>query len=225
MQRINKIFFNTIKYSNISTLNTSLNLNLMKLSYRFMSSNNSIESNNEVSNSPDSKKEKKIKWKPKNVIEDDDDVEYITVDSELETDELMNLDLSQARFEDDYPPQYRAREVDKYGQAHGVGRRKTSIARVWIKPGVGQVKINYQDVAEYFTIGERTHALEAFLTSETAGYFDAWCLVHGGGKSGKLSFLFCDIFILFYYFLKSILQSNRSIWSSSSWISKSLRSI
>jgi hypothetical protein len=95
---------------------------------------------------------------------------------------------SEVEYEDwedpSHPTQYRERKVDKYGQAHGVGRRKTAVARVWIKPGVGQVKVNHRDVAEYFQNGARSHALEAFQVTETAGLFDAWCLVRGGGFMG-----------------------------------------
>lgn len=97
---------------------------------------------------------------------------------DLDSDELED-------WEDPlHPTQYRERKIDKYGQAHGVGRRKTAVARVWIKPGVGQVKVNHQDVAEYFQNGARSHALEAFQVTETAGLFDVWCLVRGGGFMG-----------------------------------------
>lgn len=129
------------------------------------------------------------------VVEDVDEEEDfsdgdVDDDSEADMEVISQLDLRDLKFDTPNPPQYRAREVDENGQSHGVGRRKTSVARVWIQPGVGQVKVNYQDVADYFSNGERTHALRALQVSETAGMFDVWCLVHGGGKMGKLLFLF-----------------------------------
>lgn len=108
-------------------------------------------------------------------------------------DETVNEEQNQDGVDSDemeewedplHPTQYRERKVDKYGQAHGVGRRKTAVARVWIKPGVGQVKVNHKDVAEYFQSLPRSHALEAFQVTETAGLFDVWCLVRGGGSMG-----------------------------------------
>jgi small subunit ribosomal protein S9 len=110
---------------------------------------------------------------------DENDENYESEYEDLDSDELED-------WEDPlHPTQYRERKIDKYGQAHGVGRRKTAVARVWIKPGVGQVKVNHQDVAEYFQNGARSHALEAFQVTETAGLFDVWCLVRGGGFMGK----------------------------------------
>jgi hypothetical protein len=112
-----------------------------------------------------------------------------------------------------HPTQYRERKIDKYGQAHGVGRRKTAVARVWIKPGVGQVKVNHQDVAEYFQNGARSHALEAFQVTETAGLFDVWCLVRGGGFMGKKFISYSHILISNSF--------NRTSWCCATWFSSS----
>eukprot|EP01041_Mallomonas_annulata_P013197 gene13197-27911_t len=77
------------------------------------------------------------------------------------------------------------RKVDEFGRAYATGRRKTSVARVWIYEGSGQVTVNDRNVIDYFEAMEREHALEAFLASKTAGMFDVWCTVKGGGTSGQ----------------------------------------
>jgi ribosomal protein S9 len=115
---------------------------------------------------------------------------YSEIDEENDEEEYEQSEIDEYEEWEDplHPTQFRERKVDKYGQAHGVGRRKTAVARVWIKPGVGQVKVNHRDVAEYFQNAARSHALEAFQVTSTAGLFDAWCLVHGGGFMGKKFF-------------------------------------
>eukprot|EP00428_Durinskia_dybowskii_P073806 CAMPEP_0170399446 /NCGR_PEP_ID=MMETSP0117_2-20130122/23962_1 /TAXON_ID=400756 /ORGANISM="Durinskia baltica, Strain CSIRO CS-38" /LENGTH=151 /DNA_ID=CAMNT_0010656115 /DNA_START=59 /DNA_END=511 /DNA_ORIENTATION=+ len=75
--------------------------------------------------------------------------------------------------------------MDEYGRVYGTGRRKTSVARVWIKEGSGQFLINGKRSTEYFTEIPREHAMSPLLATQTAGYFDVWCTVKGGGTSGQ----------------------------------------
>lgn len=73
------------------------------------------------------------------------------------------------------------------GRAHGVGRRKRSIARVWIREGTGEVKVNRQLLVHYFTVRQqRFMALEPFFVTDTAGKFDVSISVNGGGINGTL---------------------------------------
>lgn len=81
--------------------------------------------------------------------------------------------------------QFRERTVDEYGRSYGTGRRKTSVARVWIKEGAGQVSINGRSITDYFQFHQRQHAMEAMELTETAGNFDMMCTVQGGGVSGQ----------------------------------------
>ena len=74
--------------------------------------------------------------------------------------------------------------LDKFGRAYATGRRKTSVARVWINEGSGQFIVNDNHFVEYFQPMQRDHILGAFLVSSTAGMFDIWCTVKGGGMSG-----------------------------------------
>jgi len=73
-------------------------------------------------------------------------------------------------------------EVDYYG----TGRRKTSIARVWLRPGEGNVSINNREVDEYFPRKSWVaHALEPLTTTNTKGKFNVLIKVKGGGLTGQ----------------------------------------
>jgi Ribosomal protein S9/S16 len=78
----------------------------------------------------------------------------------------------------------REKQIDDLGRAYGTGKRKTSIARVWIKDGSGVFIVNDKRFVEYFDSMQRESCLESFMASKTAGLFDVWCTVKGGGVSG-----------------------------------------
>jgi len=78
-------------------------------------------------------------------------------------------------------------KIDEFGRAYGTGRRKSSIARVWIKPGSGEFTINHKKFVDYFQPMEREHTLMSLILTETAGLVDVWCTVKGGGISGNLN--------------------------------------
>lgn len=79
----------------------------------------------------------------------------------------------------------RERKVDKLGRAYGTGRRKTSIARVWIKEGSGQFTVNNKSIIQYFPEIQRQHLLEPLRTTDLAGKFDIVCTAEGGGITGQ----------------------------------------
>ena len=67
-----------------------------------------------------------------------------------------------------------------------VGRRKTSVARVLLRPGQGEWTINGRPKAEYFP--RRTHQMrveEPLLITEMDGQFDVQIRVNGGGLTGQ----------------------------------------
>lgn len=75
---------------------------------------------------------------------------------------------------------------DKLGRAYGTGRRKNSIARVWIKAGTGKFSINSLELSEYFKrLFHQKLALLPFDATKTLGQFDVMCTVKGGGLSGQ----------------------------------------
>lgn len=74
--------------------------------------------------------------------------------------------------------------LDDLGRVYATGKRKRSIARVWIKEGSGELIVNNKSFVDYFQSPQRAHTLEPFNASRTAAMFDVWCTVKGGGMSG-----------------------------------------
>ena len=78
------------------------------------------------------------------------------------------------------------KKVDDLGRAYSTGRRKSSVARVWIKRGSGSVKINGKDEKEYFP--SKSHRLllnQPLVTVERKSELDISCTGFGGGLSGQ----------------------------------------
>ena len=71
-------------------------------------------------------------------------------------------------------------------QIQTVGRRKRSVARVILRPGAGEWKINGRDMDDYFP--RPTHQIrvrEPFKSTDLEGQFDVTARVHGGGLTGQ----------------------------------------
>jgi small subunit ribosomal protein S9 len=69
---------------------------------------------------------------------------------------------------------------------YGTGRRKTSVARVWIKPGSGRFLVNRRPFEEYFPRETlRMIILQPLQVTNTAGQFDVIIRVGGGGPTGQ----------------------------------------
>jgi len=69
---------------------------------------------------------------------------------------------------------------------YGTGRRKTSVARVWLRPGQGQVTVNRRPVAEYFSRETLRLILRQPLElTQMQGQFDVYVTVAGGGIAGQ----------------------------------------
>lgn len=80
----------------------------------------------------------------------------------------------------------RVRQVDDKERAYGTGRRKCSVARVWIQPGQGNFVINDKQFDVYFPmLDHRAAILRPFSETKTLGLWDINCTVQGGGLSGK----------------------------------------
>jgi small subunit ribosomal protein S9 len=68
----------------------------------------------------------------------------------------------------------------------GTGRRKESVARVFLRPGKGDFEVNGRPFDSYFpTEAARASVRQALLATETADKFDVLMIVHGGGISGQ----------------------------------------
>jgi small subunit ribosomal protein S9 len=76
--------------------------------------------------------------------------------------------------------------IDEHGRSYGTGRRKSSIARVWVKRGNGQITVNGKDIREYFARPTQQLIIQqAFTIANREGEFDVVCTVSGGGLSGQ----------------------------------------
>ena len=71
-------------------------------------------------------------------------------------------------------------------QYYGTGRRKTSIARVFLRPGSGKFTVNGRPFDEYFvTDTQRIAARRVLVATELAGTFDMLATVKGGGVTAQ----------------------------------------
>jgi small subunit ribosomal protein S9 len=69
---------------------------------------------------------------------------------------------------------------------HGVGRRKTSVARVYLTPGTGKWEINGRTLGDYFPRPSLVqHIQQPFAATDTLGAFDVKAHVDGGGQTGQ----------------------------------------
>jgi small subunit ribosomal protein S9 len=75
---------------------------------------------------------------------------------------------------------------DELGRSYATGRRKESTARVWIKPGKGDIQVNGKKVVQYFARPVlRMLLTQPFLVADRYNQFDVFCTVSGGGLSGQ----------------------------------------
>ncbi len=77
-------------------------------------------------------------------------------------------------------------QKDELGRSYATGKRKDSVAKVWIKAGKGQIIVNKKDITKYF--GRSTLQMlvkKPFDATNTTDTFDVVCYVEGGGLSGQ----------------------------------------
>jgi small subunit ribosomal protein S9 len=76
--------------------------------------------------------------------------------------------------------------IDADKSFYATGRRKKAVARVWLQNGTGKIEINTRSLEDYF--GRETSRMvfrQPLELTETAGQFDVFCTVAGGGLSGQ----------------------------------------
>ena len=77
-------------------------------------------------------------------------------------------------------------KLDAFGRAYATGKRKDAVARVWIKPGRGQITVNKKDFKQYFARPVLQMLLQQPLAAANrATQFDIIVTVAGGGLSGQ----------------------------------------
>ena len=78
------------------------------------------------------------------------------------------------------------RKVDAQGRSYATGKRKNAVARVWVKPGKGNITINGKTSDAYFARPVlRMMINQPFKVTEREGEFDVICTVLGSGLSGQ----------------------------------------
>lgn len=78
------------------------------------------------------------------------------------------------------------KKVDELGRSYATGRRKNAVARVWLKPGSGQIVVNGKPGPEYFARPVLQMIInQPFTVVDREGQYDIWCTVSGGGLSGQ----------------------------------------
>ncbi len=106
----------------------------------------------------------------------------------------------------------RKAQVDSLGRSYATGKRKNSIARVWIKKGKGKITINNKDIKKYF--GREilsVIAKQPLVATNNDNKFDITATAVGGGLSGQAGAVLLGIskaLVLFDPETHSILRKN-----------------
>ena len=82
-------------------------------------------------------------------------------------------------------PKY-VQKLDKEGRAYATGKRKDAVARVWVKPGPGNIVVNDRPLDTYFARPVlRMLIQQPLVLANRNGQYDVICTVSGGGLSGQ----------------------------------------
>lgn len=77
-------------------------------------------------------------------------------------------------------------KLDSKGRTYGTGRRKEATARVWLKPGNGDIIVNGKNALDYFSRPVlKALVIQPFSVANRVGRYDVFCTVSGGGLSGQ----------------------------------------
>ncbi|KAI9882300.1 MAG: 37S ribosomal protein S9, mitochondrial [Watsoniomyces obsoletus] len=104
---------------------------------------------------------------------------------------LMPAEVRQAMgaYQRDHDPHRIIREprpIDKFGRSVGLGRRKSSQARVWLVEGEGEVLVNGKTLTAAFgRVHDRESAVWALKATDRLDKYNVWALVQGGGTTGQ----------------------------------------
>ena len=77
-------------------------------------------------------------------------------------------------------------KLDFKESKYATGRRKKSVARIWIKKGTGKIYVNGKNMSDYFTrFNHQTLVSRPLEVTKKSADFDVRCQVKGGGLSGQ----------------------------------------
>ena len=104
-------------------------------------------------------------------------------------------------------------KLDFKDSKYATGRRKTSIAKVWLKKGSGKIYVNGKNYENYFKKGNlKMQLLRPFEIINQSTEYDARCNVKGGGLTGQVGALIHGIskaLLMFDSELKSTLKKEK----------------
>ena len=104
-------------------------------------------------------------------------------------------------------------KLDFKDSKYATGRRKTSVAKVWVKKGTGSIYVNGMTMAEYFK--RPVHQLlvvRPLEISNVKSNYDIKCSVKGGGMSGQAGAIILGIskaLVMFEETLKKVLKKDK----------------
>eukprot|EP00741_Cyanophora_paradoxa_P016425 tig00020912_g15860.t1 len=127
-------------------------------------------------------------WQKENLSEEElrELAKRALVEEMLAAEEVQEEEVVAAEKERTVEVIVRERQVDEFNRAYGTGRRKTSVARVWIKPGTGIFLVNGMLHTEYFSrLFLRHRMVSPLLSVDAIDKFDVWCTAKGGGSAGQ----------------------------------------
>ena len=77
--------------------------------------------------------------------------------------------------------------LDFKDSKYATGRRKKSIAKVWLKKGTGKIIVNGKDYEQYFKrVNHKSELTKPFEIINQSSFYDVRCSVKGGGHSGQV---------------------------------------
>ncbi|RIY01459.1 30S ribosomal protein S9 [Aureimonas flava] len=101
--------------------------------------------------------------------------------------ELNSLqDLATANVAETVAAPVHVQKLDAHGRSYATGKRKDAVARVWVKPGSGQITVNDKNFVDYFARPVLQMVLrQPIVAANRDGQFDIVVTVAGGGLSGQ----------------------------------------
>lgn len=121
-----------------------------------------------------------------NVIYGDSKILLEYLDAFSTNDEILEQEISDFKTDVGYNIMPRIVKEVKLFHFHATGRRKSSVARVYLKHGTGKIKINKRDINEYFGMETlRVIVKQPLIATDTVNKFDVIVNVHGGGYTGQ----------------------------------------
>ena len=104
-------------------------------------------------------------------------------------------------------------KLDFKDSKYATGRRKTSIAKVWVKKGTGKIYVNGKTMEDYFTSeNHKMQIVRPFEIINQSTSYDVRCSVKGGGPTGQAGAMVHGIskaLVLFDETLKSTLKTEK----------------